>query len=372
MNMRKYLTGLVITALCAAVIFLSCGSAPETITAPDELDLSIREASDYLNSRIPQGSKTVFLNIQSDYPDLSEYILSDLSKNAVNDGVFSVVDRQQLDAIREELNFQLSGDVDDNSAQEIGKMLGAQTIVSGSVRKIGALYRLDIKAIEVQTAALQGQWNRNIPDGITIAALTENTAAAASGTAVSSSRTAAQAEPETQTYKAGDTGPAGGLIFYDKGNSQGGWRYLEAAPEETEKAIDFWVTPYTQNGSNRELLSQTTGRAVGDGLKNTQALVEDFDKNGGGFNTAVRYCADLQINGFDDWFVPSMDELNWMYGNLFLQGLGGLTNGWYWSSTTVSGYYRNYAKNFSTNGEAIFSEANQKRQSIRVRPVRRF
>ncbi|HCC37973.1 MAG TPA: hypothetical protein DEQ14_10360 [Treponema sp.] len=70
--------------------------------------------------------------------------------------------------------------------------------------------------------------------------------------------------------------------------------------------------------------------------------------------------------------MPSMDELNWMYGNLFSQGLGGLTNGWYWSSTTLSGYYRNYAKNFSTNGEAIFSEANQKRQSIRVRPVRRF
>ena len=363
MNIRKYLTGFGITELFTAVIFLSCLSAPAPTTTPDELDLSIREASDYLNSRIPQGSKTVFLYIQSDYPDLSEYILSDLSKNAVNDGVFSVVDRHQLDAIRAELDFQLSGEVDDNSAQEIGKMLGAQTIVSGSVRKIGALYRLDVKAIEVQTAALQGQWNRNIPNGATIAALTENT---------DTSVTAAQAKPETKDYKVGDTGPAGGFIFYDKGNSQGGWRYLEAAPEETEKALGFWVTPYTQNGSNRELLSQTTGRAVGDGLKSTQALVEDFDKNGGGFITAARYCADLQINGFDDWFVPSIDELNWMYGNLFSQGLGGLTNDWYWSSTTVPNYYRTFAKNFSTNREAIFSEADQQRQSIKVRPVRQF
>jgi hypothetical protein len=120
-----------------------------------------------------------FINISGGYPDLSDYILSDLSKHAVNDGVFSVVDRAQLDAVRAELNFSWSGEVDDSSAQEIGKMLGAQTIVSGSVRKIGALYRLDIRAIAVQTAEVQGQWNKNIPNGATIAALAVTTSSGA-------------------------------------------------------------------------------------------------------------------------------------------------------------------------------------------------
>jgi hypothetical protein len=123
---------------------------------------------------VPGGSKAVFLNIKSDYPDLSEYLLSLLSENAVNDGVFSVVDRQQLDLIRAELNFQLSGEVSDESAQSIGQMLGAQSIVSGAVSKLGSLYRVEVKAIEVQSAGVQGQWSRNIPNGATIAALTEN------------------------------------------------------------------------------------------------------------------------------------------------------------------------------------------------------
>ena len=171
---------LLATALIAVIAFASCGGSPKaTATGPDELDATIREAADYLNTRIPSGNKTAFINISGGYPDLSDYILSDLSKHAVNDGVFSVVDRAQLDAVRAELNFSWSGEVDDNSAQEIGKMLGAQTIVSGSVRKIGALYRLDIRAIAVQTAEVQGQWNKNIPNGATIAALTITTASGA-------------------------------------------------------------------------------------------------------------------------------------------------------------------------------------------------
>ena len=34
----------------------------------------------------------------------------------------------------------------------------------------------------------------------------------------------------TKTYTIGETGPAGGLIFYDQGSVINGWRYLEAAP----------------------------------------------------------------------------------------------------------------------------------------------
>jgi hypothetical protein len=168
-------------------------STSSNIPTVDELDSAIREASDYLNGKIPQGNKAVFLNITSNYPDLSEYILSLLSENAVNDGVFSVVDRLQLDAIRSELNFQLSGEVDDDSAQSIGKMLGAQSIVSGVVSKVGSLYRLQVKAIEVQTAGVQGQWSKNIPgNGATITALIGNqstTRGGSSGTAAAGGRT---------------------------------------------------------------------------------------------------------------------------------------------------------------------------------------
>jgi len=99
---------------------VNTGSRTAKGASGDELDHAIREISDYLNKRIPKGTKAVFLNIRSDWPDLSGYILDGLMENAVNDEVFVVVDRQQLDAIQSELNSQWSGDVSDKSAQEIG------------------------------------------------------------------------------------------------------------------------------------------------------------------------------------------------------------------------------------------------------------
>jgi hypothetical protein len=44
----------------------------------------------------------------------------------------------------------------------------------------------------------------------------------------------------------------------------------------------------------------------------------------------------LNINEYNDWFLPSKDELNWMYKNLKAKGLGGFTNDWYWSSSQDS------------------------------------
>jgi hypothetical protein len=89
----------------------------------------------------------------------------------VNDRIFSVVDRQQLNTIRAELDFQMSGEVDDDTAQALGRMAGAQIIISGAVSKIGDMYRLRVRALSVQTASIEGQFNRNIPDGATVVAL---------------------------------------------------------------------------------------------------------------------------------------------------------------------------------------------------------
>jgi hypothetical protein len=160
---RGLLRGIFI-ALVSFLFCFGCASSNKSMET-DKLDKVIRDAITYLNGRLPQGNKILVLSIKSEYPLLSDYIIDGLVENIVNDGLFSVVDRQQLEAIKEELNFQLSGDVDDDTAQSIGKMVGAQTIVSGSITIVGDFYRLGMRAIKVETAEVQGQFNRNIPDG---------------------------------------------------------------------------------------------------------------------------------------------------------------------------------------------------------------
>ena len=187
-----------------AVIVMGCGSSPKA-TGADELDIAIREASDYLNDNIPNGNKIVILNIQSSSADLSDYVIDEMIANAVNDKLFSVVDRAQLDLIREEQKIQYSGEVDDNAALEIGKFLGAQTIVSGAVSKLGNGYRMRIRALDVLTAQVQGQFNRNIAAGSTI-----NMLMASGGSGSGSSGTATATGGRTSTGSGTQTASGSG------------------------------------------------------------------------------------------------------------------------------------------------------------------
>jgi hypothetical protein len=70
-----------------------------------------------------------------------------------------VVDRRNLDTLKQELNFQYSGEVSDETAVSIGRRLGAQCIISGYVEPFGDSYRLLIRAIDVQTAQIKAMRN---------------------------------------------------------------------------------------------------------------------------------------------------------------------------------------------------------------------
>ena len=157
----------------SALVLTGCAGQPASaaVSTSDKLDMALREASDYLNANVPKGSKLVILNFQSNYPALSDYIIDELIANTVNDRVFSVVDRANLALVQTEMDFQLSGEVSDESAQAIGKKLGAQTIVSGAISPVGNSLRLRVRAIDVESVQIQGQFNRNIPNGATITAL---------------------------------------------------------------------------------------------------------------------------------------------------------------------------------------------------------
>jgi hypothetical protein len=294
---------------------------------------------------------------------------------------------------------------------------------AGAVSKIGPLYRVQVKAIEVRTAGVQGQWSKNIPGGgATLAALTEQyVPAPASGTATSGTMVsvAVRTPPsmpqnlrvgevsETSVslswntvrgtvsyhvyygtsdnpadaalagiartasfpvenladgtmyyfwvstvendvegpksavisvvipkiYKIGDTGPAGGIIFFDKTSFTNGWRYLEAAPASSEIKANW--------------------------------------------DTCVQMTQSLVINGLRGWRLPSRNELNWMYTNLKQKGLGGFSDDVYWSSEEGWGWAAR-AIRFS-NGEWLRSGAIagddvfvHKNNTLTVRAVRQF
>jgi len=322
---------------------------------PNELDLTIREASTNLNTNIPSGNKVVVLNIESDSDALSEYIIEELVANAVMDRIFTVVDRKQLNDIREEQHFQISGEVADDQAVKIGHILGAQTIISGQISSLGDGYRFSVRAISVESAQVQGQFNKNIPSSNTISSLmkvpnvyrppvmssksTTNTEPIPSTptTSTTSHKTTPPPLPPNKHYKIGVIGPAGGRVFYDKGVYTDGWRYLEAAP-----AIYEFQATWGLNG-----VFINTNTQVGSGRQNTQnilralQMVEQNEK-------AADLCASLEINGYNDWFLPSKDELYMMYKNIRNLDYWHRSN-YYWSSSQGNNSYRSWCMRFDSN-----------------------
>ena len=56
-----------------------------------------------------------------------------------------------------------------------------------------------------------------------------------------------------------------------------------------------------------------------------------------GADYAAKLSADLVCAGYDDWFLPSKDELNLVYEKLHQEGLGGFASADdYWSSSEVN------------------------------------
>ncbi len=136
-----------------------------------------------------------------------------------------------------------------------------------------------------------------------------------------------------------DIGPAGGLIFYINSNAdKDGWKYLEAAPSETEWADKRWG----MRGGLVDCILTT----IGDGKSNTNEIVSWLDNNtddtygdvSNKTDRAAYLCYELEYNGFSDWFLPSRDELAKMYENCLCSGFVCENNdgSLYWSSSEVN------------------------------------
>lgn len=116
----------------------------------------------------------------------------------------------------------------------------------------------------------------------------------------------------------------GGIIFYVDSTGKHG---LIAAPTDQSSGIQ-WNDGY-------DVVTGATGTAIGTGLDNTNKIIA---AQGGG-NYAAKLCADLVLDAYSDWYLPSIDELNLMYRNIGrgaaapLTDVGGFAGEYYWSSS---------------------------------------
>ncbi len=81
--------------------------------------------------------QTVSASIFGTNVDIGKGIVDLLVTGLVKDGTYSIIERKALDKIMTEQNFSNSSRADSNSAAKIGKILGVDAIIVGSITEFG-------------------------------------------------------------------------------------------------------------------------------------------------------------------------------------------------------------------------------------------
>ena len=157
----------------------------------------------------------------------------------------------------------------------------------------------------------------------------------------------------------------GGTIAYilqsgDPGYVSGEYHGLIAAANDQTSA------PWSPNTES----TGATGTALGTGLANTNKIISTHGGTAGSYTYAAGICADYSVTEggvkYDDWYLPSKDELNKMYINR--NKIGGFATNFYWSSTGLD-YDGAWVQDFSNGDQYYYGNGNY---AGRVRAVRAF
>ena len=164
----------------------------------------------------------------------------------------------------------------------------------------------------------------------------------------------------------------GGIIAYlfqegDAGYVAGQVHGLIAATEDQPTADGSGSVErgcYNTEGSS--VITGAEGTAIGTGAQNTLDILADCSEDGIPAKLASDYEVTVDGDTYDDWFLPSKDELNLLYLNN--EAVGGFANSSYWSSTE----FDNYGAWIQYFGDGIQEVSNILFNTYRVRAVRAF
>jgi hypothetical protein len=151
-------------------------------------------------------------------------------------------------------------------------------------------------------------------------------------------------------YAAGDAVGGGLFVFED-----GGYAYISAAADQSDKAP--WGC--------QDIEVDGTLPEIGTGESNTNQIISVCATSG----ISARLCDQLTLNGYSDWFLPSLDELSEMYTKLAADGLGNFANHTYWSSTQADANQA-FTVNMNNGNQGTHSKGSTSNRYTRA--MRRF
>lgn len=136
-----------IVLLIAYGCFAGCGSQLE-LKVYDNIPRSERQGMLVLNFK-----NTSQKSAAAEYEPWEFGIASMVMTDLETIGLFNVISRERLQDILKEQAFQLTGLVDEKKAVEVGKLMAAEYILSGSFMEFKGLLRIEARVFSVETGS---------------------------------------------------------------------------------------------------------------------------------------------------------------------------------------------------------------------------
>lgn len=100
-------------------------------------------------------------------PEDAELLSDRLRIELFNTGMFSVMERSQMQEILKEQGFQASGACTDEGCMvEMGQLLGVSQLIGGSIGRLGKMYLVNLRCIDIKTAQIVSVVSEDIPGSI--------------------------------------------------------------------------------------------------------------------------------------------------------------------------------------------------------------
>jgi hypothetical protein len=191
--------------------------------------------------------------------------------------------------------------------------------------------------------------------------------------------------PEGEPGPQGPEGPPGFGFTHYIGEQFGGGvifhLHFDSLGIEHGLIVSLTDTPELSIWSNISDDLSSIAQSSWDGIENMNTIINQP----GHVTSAAKECADFTYGEFNDWYLPSIQELWMLWNNYFDVGLAldqievanELASEIYWSSTDYAGGSFDCSNNYS--GSAIYfdfvlgmSYVSNKNSLLKVRPIRRF
>jgi len=143
------------------LLSLILSSIPTTIFASSNLESGVKELAQQISKYMKDNQKKKiavieFSNLNDNITHFGQFLSEELITNLflVSPGQFEVVERRQLLKVLNEHELGTSGLLDSDAMGKVGKILGVDAIVTGSVTDLGNTVKINARLISVDTAKI--------------------------------------------------------------------------------------------------------------------------------------------------------------------------------------------------------------------------